>query len=317
VGVLLSPARRHLKSPWLWAGVALSLLVFLPNMLWQAQHDFISLEFLRSIHERDVRIGRADDYLLLQLVVGTNPFTLPLWLAGLYFYLRSSAGARFRPLGWMYLVPLVLFMIARGRFYYMAPAYPMLLAAGSVVAERWIGSMARAVARALRWAVGSGLAAGAIMSVLLMMPIAPVGSPLWNVVNEVHDNFRELVQEVARIHAALPEAERSRAGIITGNYGEAGAINMYGPAHGLPTAISGVNSYWLRGYGEPPPETLIVLGASRQRAERFFATCAVAGRNGNSYGVLNEESRDHPDILVCRDLQLSWPEFWKQIKGFG
>jgi hypothetical protein len=171
--------------------------------------------------------------------------------------------------------------------------------------------------------VGSGLVAGAVMSGMLMMPLAPVNSHLWNIVNEVHDNFREmlgwqeLVQEVARIHAQLPESERSRAGIFAGNYGEAGAINMYGPAHGLPTAISGVNSYWARGYGDPPPETLIVLGASQEEAAPYFASCAVAGHNGNSYGVLNEESRDNPDILVCRELQLPWPEFWKQIRGFG
>jgi hypothetical protein len=74
--------RRYLASPWLWGGVALSWLIFLPNLIWQVQHDFISLEYLSSIHARDIRIGRTEGYLLEQFFVGANPFTIPFWLAG-------------------------------------------------------------------------------------------------------------------------------------------------------------------------------------------------------------------------------------------
>ncbi len=322
-GVLLSPIRSHLRSPWLWGGAGLSVMLFAPNLLWQIRHDFVSLEFLRHVHERDVAIGRADDFLTLQLYVSASLFTLPLWLAGLYFYLRSRAGVRFRPLGWMYLIPLVLFLLARGRFYYMAPAYPMLLAAGSVVAERWIASLARGAARVVAASLWIGLAAGAVMGGILMLPIAPIGSAVWNFTSEVHDNFteqigwQELTQEVARIYMALPPAERESTGILTGNYGEAGAINMYGPALGLPVAISGVNSYWERGYGDPPPRTLIIVGFSREEVESGCSGSELVGRNQNSYGVANEESQDHPDIFLCREPRLSWPELWKELRGFG
>ena len=133
VGVLLTPARRYLKSPWLWAGAGLSVAIFLPNVIWQMQHHFISLAFLNHIHARDVEIGRTDGYLTQQLFVSANLFTLPLWLAGLHFYFfaPASLAGRYRMLGWMFLVPLLLFFVARGRFYYMAPAYPMLFAAGA------------------------------------------------------------------------------------------------------------------------------------------------------------------------------------------
>ena len=137
-GVVLTPARRYLKSPWLWAGAALSLAIFLPNLIWQVRHDFISLTFLQDIHERDVEIGRTSGFFLQQLFVSANLFTLPLWLAGLWFYLSRHAGAAIALLGWMFLVPLVLFFLAKGRFYYMAPAYPMLFAAGAVVWEQWL-----------------------------------------------------------------------------------------------------------------------------------------------------------------------------------
>ena len=98
---------------------------------------------------------------------------------------------------------------------------------------------------------------------------------------------------------------------------EAGAINLYGPAYGLPRAISGVNSYWARGYGNPPPETLIVLGLSQRSGERFFTWCSVAGRTPNPYGIRNEETERHPDIYLCGPPRQPWPEFWNQFRYYG
>ncbi len=123
---------------------------------------------------------------------------------------------------------------------------------------------------------------------------------------------------MAGIYQDLPDAERARTGILTGNDGEAGAIDLYGPSYGLPQVISGIDSYWLRGYGDPPPQTLIVVGFSGTPQERqIFDSCTLAGHNGNRYGILNEESRDHPDVFVCRGLRLSWPELWGKLRSFG
>src|SRR5688572_121707 len=127
--VLLTPLRRHLASRWLWLGVAVSLLIAMPNLIWQFRHDFVSLEFLQSIHARDVRIGRTSGFFVEQLFVPASIFTVPWWIAGLWCYFFSSSGKRYRALGWMFVVTLVLFAIMQGRGYYMAPAYPMLLAA--------------------------------------------------------------------------------------------------------------------------------------------------------------------------------------------
>ena len=322
-GVLLTPARRYLRSPWLWAGVAISLLVFLPNLLWQAQHDFVSLTFLQQIHARDVEIGRADGFLLQQLFGATSVATLPLWLAGLYFYCFAAAGARYRMLGWMYAIPLVLFLCTRGRFYYLAPAYPMLFAAGAVLIERWLAARSRPGWHLANAATCALLIGGGALSAALVLPLAPVGSRLWNIADKVHDDFREelgwreLVATVARIHAKQPVAERPRLGILAGNYGEAGAIDLYGPALGLPRAISGVNSYWLRGYGAPPPQTLIVLGFSPTDAAQLFAHCDVVGQVRNRYGVQNEEAKYHHDILLCRAPRKPWPQLWAGLRSFG
>jgi len=322
-GVVLTPARRYLRSPWLWAGAALSVVIFLPNLIWQLQHDFISLTFLNRIHARDVEIGRADGFLLQQLFVSANFFTLPLWVAGLYFYFVAAAGRRYCALGWMYVAPLVLFLVARGRFYYMAPAYPMLFAAGAVVWDGWLARRGAKAARTGRAGTWISLSAGAAFSAVTMMPIAPINSAGWRLTSKVHDNFTEqigwpeLAQTVAGIYAALPEAEKLRAAILAGNYGEAGAINLYGRAHHLPEVISGINTYWWRGYGEEPPEVVILVGFSRESGEHFAENVELMGQVTNPYGVRNEETKDHPDIFVCRGFKKSWPEFWKNFQRFG
>jgi 4-amino-4-deoxy-L-arabinose transferase-like glycosyltransferase len=128
LAVVLTPARKYLKSPWLWAGAVLALLIFLPNLIWQIQNDFISLAFQSAIHERDVRIGRAEGYLTDQLVMA-NPFMIPVWIAGLLFYFRHKT---YRTLAFMYILPVVIFLLMQGRGYYPAPTYVMLIAAGMV-----------------------------------------------------------------------------------------------------------------------------------------------------------------------------------------
>ncbi len=321
VGMVLSDERRYFRSKWFWYGVATALLIFLPNVIWQAQHSFISLDFLKHIHERDVRIGRTQNFIPQQ-----RNFVLvaaPLFFAGLYFYLIAPAGKHFRALGWMYLVPLVLFIIAKGRSYYLAAAYPMVFAAGSVWGEQWLASMKSAWANAVRTLAWIALLTDIVIVSAIILPIAPVNSKWWKFSSKINGDlveeigWPELVQTVAQIRDSLPAENRPRLGVLAGNYGEAGAINLYGPQYGLPRAISGINSFWQRGYGDPPPQTLIVVGLSRKFLDRNFETCQLAAHVWNRYGVENEETKDHPDIYVCRGLRQSWPEFWTDFRYYG
>ena len=322
-GVVLTKARGYLTSAWLWGGAALSVLIFAPNLLWQVEHNFISLEFLSSIHARDVAIGRTEGFLIEQFVVSANPFTIPFWVAGLYYYFFKPAGGRYRMLGWMYVIAFVLLVVAQGRSYYLAPAYPMLIAAGAVVWEGWLAGLAAGRARLVRGATWGALAVGALLFIPVMLPVAPINSDMWEFASQMHDNFveeigwPELTETVAGIYHGLPVEERPRSAILAGNYGEAGAINLYGPAYGLPEAISARNSYWLRGYGDPSPETLIILGYSREEAERYFTTCNLAGQVSNLYGVENEETRFHPEIFVCRGPRQPWPALWESLQSFS
>jgi hypothetical protein len=115
----------------------------------------------------------------------------------------------------------------------------------------------------------------------------------------------------------LPPGDQAHLGIMAGNYGEAGAINLYGPSYGLPQAISGVNSFWLRSYPESQPQTLILVGIDGDFMKDNFASCELAGHNTVPHGIKNEESTDHTEIYVCRQLRTPWPEFWKHFKYYG
>jgi hypothetical protein len=318
-GMLLSRARRFFASGWFWAGIALALLIFLPNFLWLVRHDFISYHFLQHIHVRDVGDGRADGFLKDQFLFGANLFAVPLWLAGLIVFLRDR---HYRMLAWIYLIPLALFFFAKGRGYYMAAAYPMLLAMGACAGERWVALLPRWGRRSVEAVFFTGLALCGAYICAIILPLASAG-PLKDFALHHNGDLREeigwpeLVKTVAGIRDSLTPEQQASVGIIVGNYGEQGAIEMLGPAYHLPLPISLTNSAWLRDYPAVPPATLIVVGVSPEWAEKIFTGCRLAGHNGNSEGVKNEESQYHSDIFVCGAPRLPWPQFWIQYQSFG
>ena len=318
-GMVLTRARRYFITGWFWAGVALALVIFLPNLLWQVRHDFISYTFLQHIHARDVRLGRADDFLKGQLLVCINVVATPLALAGLFLFLRDR---RYRMLGWMYVIPFALFYLGKGRNYYLAGAYPMLLAMGSAGRARWLSTLPKLASRSISTVFYAGLAFCGVYVCAVVLPIASSG-PLRNFALEKNGDLREeigwneMVRTVATIRDSLPPDQQAHLGITVGNYGEQGAIEMLGPAYHLPPPISTTNSGWLRGYPTPPPTTIIALGVSREDADSIFTNCRWAGHNGNSEGVRNEESQDHPDIFICGQPRKPWPQLWQEHHDFG
>jgi hypothetical protein len=318
-GVVLSEARRFLKSPWFYGSIALAFLICLPNFLWQVHHQFISYQFLQHIHARDVGQGRANGFLLDQFRVNVNIIATPVWIAGLVAFFRSR---RYRMLGWMLVVTVALFYFAKGRGYYTAGAYPMLLAMGAASAERWLGTLPRWGRRVVLRTYFISLAVCSAYIIAIIVPLASSG-PLRNFALKNNGDLREeigwneMVKTVASIRDSLPPEQRASLGITDGNYGEHGAIEILGPAYGLPAPIGTTNSAWLRGYPTPQPTTLIVLGLDEDDANALFTNCRLAGHNGNAEGVHNEESTDHPDIFVCGPPRQSWQQLWAGNKSFG
>jgi 4-amino-4-deoxy-L-arabinose transferase-like glycosyltransferase len=318
VGALATGSRKYLRSAWMWCGLLLACAIFAPNFIWEWQRNFISLDFLRFLHARDVSLGLTDWFLPGQVELTLLAF--PLALAGLWFYFFTAEGRRYRILGWMYVVPLLLFLIMRGRDYYLAPAYPMLYAAGAV----WIETKWKAVnSPSMRRLIWICLILDIAIASAIALPIAPVGSRWWNLASRVDTVFPEeigwqdFVKSVAQVRDQLPANDRDRVAVLAGNYGEVGALNLYGEKFALPQAISGVNSSWERAYADPPAEVWIVVGYSREFLEQEFASCTVAGHVRNRFSIPNEETVEDPNIFVCRGLKEPWPEFWRKARRFA
>jgi Dolichyl-phosphate-mannose-protein mannosyltransferase len=277
VALLITPARRQLLKPWPWLGGALALVFLLPYVTWEVVHGWPTLGFWANYGEKVDRSSPVE--FMVEQIVTMQPPTLPLWIAGLYYYLFARDGRPYRVLGWIYVILLALFLIQNARFYFLAPAYPMLFAAGATVMERFIRR------RNWNWmkpAYVTILAvSGIVVAPLTVLPVLPVetlaritgaagGDAGVQVetreVAELPQTFADrfgwenMTATVAEVYDGLPEDQRSRACILTGNYGEAGAIDFFGPAHGLPNAISGHNSYFVWGPGDCTGEVVISIG---------------------------------------------------------
>jgi hypothetical protein len=155
------------------------------------------------------------------------------------------------------------------------------------------------------------------------LPIWHPGSPGWNwqmknnsdMADEI--GWPEFVAQVAAVRDTLSRQDRNRLAILANNYGEAGALSLYGPQYNLPTPISSTNGFHDRGYGPYEPETVIVVGGELQDQELNFERCTVAAQVRIPYGVMNEESVDHPEILICHYLRRPWPLAWSRSQEFG
>jgi hypothetical protein len=215
-----------------------------------------------------------------------------------------------------YLLLAAVYLVAGGKAYYLAGAYPVLLAAGAISTDGWLArGAARRRARYLAVALGlSAVTAGLIG--LSLLPVRHLGPVL-----AVNPDAGEMVgwpaftDEVARVWSGLPAAERAQAVILTQNYGEAGAIDRYGPDRGLPAAYSGHNGF---AYWAVPPDTAttaVVTGYDREGVELYFASCTAAGRVDNGVDVDNDEQGG--TVWVCRDPRRPWSALWPQLRHLG
>jgi hypothetical protein len=198
----------------------------------------------------------------------------------------------------------------------------MLLAMGAVACEQWLASIKAWQSRAIQTALYVGVAICGAYAAAIIIPFASSG-PLRNFALNRNGDLREefgwheLVRTVAHIRDTLTPEQQAHLGITVANYGEAGSLELLGPSYHLPPPISTTNTAWLRGYPTSQPTTLIVVGLSREEADSIFTGCRWAGHNGNTEGIHNEESDDHPDIFLCGPPREPWPVLWKKHRNFG
>ena len=310
-GTVLTGERRHLRTPWPWLGVAAALLIFLPNLIWQAANDWPSVQYTFN-HKSAQSVDFSPLTFLAEQLALIGPLALPFWLAGWYHMFSSP---RRRLIGVAAAVPFVTFLFA-GKSYYIGPLHPVLLAAGACALESWTTTHAGR----LRPSAAAALILQAVVLLPLTLPVLPEGtmarSPLAAARKDFADTvgWHELVAQVAAIFDALPPEQRAIAVIITDNYGEAGAINTYGPAMGLPTALSGELTYYYWKPAHLPNGPVVAVGIDPGFLAPWFADCKVVATIANSYSLHNEEYG--APISVCHDAKVPLDELWPHFKAF-
>jgi 4-amino-4-deoxy-L-arabinose transferase-like glycosyltransferase len=318
VALLLTQYRREFARPWIWIGGAIALALFLPNIIWQIHHHFPTIEDLANVRREGKNVILGPLAFVKEQIIDMHPILLPVWLAGLVWFLRDL---RWRVLGLIFAVFFVLMEVAHAKNYYVFPMYPMVFAGGAVVVERWLAS--RAVwTRVTVIAVIVLAALPAIPMVTWMLPperllayqdaigFKPAKAEVLQeslLPQPVADQFGwpEMVSEVAAIYNSLPPDERARTGIWAGNYGEAGAINEFGPRYGLPTAWSRHQNHW---YWGPPPQVyknLIVIEWSLEDV-RDNCTSFQPFEHYQRFGMGEENT----PIYLCRDVQFDIQKIW-------
>ncbi|GLY05569.1 glycosyltransferase family 39 protein [Actinoplanes sp. NBRC 101535] len=311
-GILIAGPRRVLTSRWLWAGAGLAVLVGLPNLIYQIVEGFPQVTMAAAL--ADERGGDNRTLMLpLQFALMILP---PVWIAGIVALVRDPRLRQIRALAVAYPLMLILLLVMAGAPYYSMGLLHALFAIGTVPTERWITGH---IGRQAVLAAGTGLSIA--IGVAGALPVIPAdrlsATPVPALNQTVADQigWREYVWQVAAVYTALPPAYRRRTILYAGNYGEAGALDRYGPRLRLPPVYSGHNELWRLG---PPPEgrnvVIAVLQAPPARAIELFQSCRVAFQLSNAFGVENEETGTR--VYVCETTE-SWASIWPRTRHYG
>ncbi len=316
--LLLTQQRREFLKPWLWLAGAIAVALFLPNLIWQVRHHFPTLEDLENVRREGKNVVLGPLAFAKEQIIDMHPILLPVWLAGLIWFLWER---RWRVLGLTFVVFFAAMEIAHAKSYYLFSIYPMLFAGGGVIIERWLAARTNWARAAVVGVILLGTLPTLPLATWMLSPERYIayGEALGIKLSkaEVHhegplpqpigDQFGwpEMAREVADIYNSLPPEERAHTGILTGNYGEAGAINLFGPQYGLPRALSRHQNHW---YWGPPTEryaNYIFLQFDRDTVQ---ANCAAwqGFEHYNRFGM----GEENVPVYLCRgakfDLRKSW-----------
>ena len=325
-GLAVTPERRWLATRWFWAGAAVALAIFLPNLAWLVTHHF---PFLHHMHDLRINTGLGHGpvkWLIVQIVL-LHPLLAPIWAGGAIWCFTPS-GARYRLLGCMFVVSVAAIMLTHGRNYYPLPAYGMIFGVGTVAWQQWLEPTGRQ-ARAIRMAY-------VCLLVIVTIPLAPVFLPLLSgpsylaylnrlgsrlpagvsaspgekIAIYFQDEFgwQQLTQQVADIYHALPESERAQTAIWGADYSDAAALDYYGPRYGLPAVVSGDVAYWYWGLHGQTAQQAILTGANEEQARQRWRNVRKVGR------VDSVLPREHYDILLCSDPLRPFSQVWPQMQ---
>ena len=328
-GLLLTEQRRLLRTKWLWLGGGVALLLFLPNLLWNVQHHFPFVELQENIRRSGRNVAMPPWTFFGENALAMMPLSLPVWLGGLWFFFRRSEGKPFRFLGWAWAITAAVIMVLDPRVYYLFPAFPVLFAGGAVLWEQWL---ARPRLGWVKPVYGTLLVLAAAVLAPTLIPLLPPETYIrYAAVTHLQqprienhqlgplpqlfaDQFgwQEMAETVAGVYRSLPDDVRARTAIFGQNYGQAGAIDWFGPRYGLPPAISGHQSYFLWGPRGYTGESMIVLDDTESRLEGLFASVRKVAHVSHPYSMPYE----HFDVYYCQGIKAPLTELWPRVKNW-
>jgi hypothetical protein len=319
VGFLATDARRLLRSRYLLLGAMIAAALAAPDLIWQAVHGWPNLDVFRSLQRA---AGHNRVVYWPSQILYAGPVQTPLAVTGATWCLRSTAARRFRPVAIACVVAIALQFVLGGKAYYPGGAFTFLFAAGSVPLEQWLAAR-RPLARGIKPAVATGAAmlAGAVLAAPVALSVLPARAlhtvPLQKINYDLAETIAwpKLVALVAREYDSLPGPQRQQTAILTSNYGEAGAVDRYGPGLGLPQAYSGNNNFWL--WGPPPAADSAVIAVNVYPAvlRREFAHVRLIATFWNGLGVSDDEQG--AKIFVATGLRSSWARAWPAFRGYA
>ncbi|MFI6509073.1 ArnT family glycosyltransferase [Streptosporangium sp. NPDC050855] len=311
-GLLVAGPRRVLRGRYLLAGVAVAALVAGPGLVWQALNGWPQFAMAQSMSE-PFGVASVINFIVGQVLM-IGPFLTPVWIVGLLALTRRPEWRAYRSLGVAYLVMVPVLLLTGGAPRYSEGLLTVLLVAGCVRADGWAATISR---RAWVWLAVTG---NALLAMVMVMPVVPADvyarNPVLAALGEEQfgqTGWEALAAQVAEVHRSLPEADRARAVLYGHNYGEAGALNLYGPRHGLPREYSGHNSY--ADFGLPGDDKTIVVavGVDRPSFSRLFGRCESRGALTFEFPHFEEGK----EILVCRDPREPWSRIWPRLRWLG
>jgi hypothetical protein len=318
LGLLITGDWRAVVNRWFLLGAAVAAAFTVPDLLWQAGHGWATISMTRALNQENGGLGNVASWIGGQFLMSAVAM-IGVWIAGLRFLWRSGRST-WRSLVIAYGLLFVLFMITTGaQIYYLAGAYVYLLAAGSVAVD---AKFSRTGLRRLAVATAVSVA-GAAAIVLPVLPAAHIG---WTYgINQVPGEslgWPQLVAAVDHTWRTLPPNQRASTVIFTADYGEAGAINELGRGDGLPAAVSGHNSEWWWGPGDPAATTVLAVAPGPRDVtgyagylRRYFGSVRPVVTLRNPYGIHNEEWGGH--VYLCTHPREPWSRIWQQLRHYG
>ncbi len=330
IGLLLTPQRKYLKTKWPYIAGIIAFVMFSPYIIWNITHNFATLQFMHNASVIKYVSQNPATFISGMLLV-MNPATIPVWIAGIYFLFFNKEGKNYKIAGYIFLVAFLILIINwHSKVEYIAPAFPILFAAGGLMFERIV------TFRNLSW-VKNALPVAIIVTGFLILPFAlPVlsvktfikysqtlgmapstqeGYKLNSLPQFYADMFgwRNMAATVSKVYTSLPPEEQKKTIVFAQNYGEAGAIDYYRKYYPLPTVISGHNNYWFWLPSDTNFTTVIVIGGTKEDNLKSCEYVHRAATVKSNYAIPYENNLP---VFICRKFKLPFKVLWKRVRFF-